>query len=110
MPIEDANLRCMISLQMEFNCKVGFSDHCSGLITSLVAVSLGASSIEKHITLDRTMYGSDQAASVEPHGFRKLVEWIRDIPNTLGDGHKLISDEERAIRTKLWRTNDIEIQ
>ena len=73
MPDTDANLMCIPVLNQKFNCNVGYSGHETGLAISY-AVALGATSIERHITLDRTMYGSDQAASIEPHGLRQLVE------------------------------------
>ena len=74
MPDTDANLMCIPVLNQKFNCNVGYSGHETGLAISYAAVALGATSIERHITLDRTMYGSDQAASIEPHGLRQLVE------------------------------------
>lgn len=107
MPVEEANLECMNFLKERYNCRVGFSDHGPGLITSLVAASLGAHSIERHITLDRTMYGSDQSASVDPNGFKKLCEWLREIPKTFGTRDKVITTAEWESRRKLWRTYDL---
>jgi N-acetylneuraminate synthase len=109
MPLEDSNLTCMKTLRTYFKgqYKIGFSDHCAGILPSIIAVALGATSIEKHITWERTLYGSDQAASVEPHGFAKMIEYIRNIPNLMGDGKKVISKAEIEIRNKLWKTEDI---
>lgn len=104
---ENANLLAMRRLHHIFDCKVGYSDHTPGLIASIVAVALGASSIEKHGTLNRTDYGSDQAASVEPNGFHKLVEWIRAAESVMGEGTKKISEPELSIRKKLWRIKDV---
>lgn len=107
MPIEDSNLLCIRFLKNMFGCEVGFSDHHAGILPSIIAVALGASVIEKHITIDRTMWGSDQAASVEPHGFAKMVEYIREIPKLFGNGRKIITEEEWLIRKKLWREKDV---
>lgn len=106
MPDELANLNCIRTLQDEFNCKVGYSGHEVGLITSVAAVALGATSIERHITLDRAMYGSDQASSVELEGFKRLVRHIRDVEKALGDGRKIITEAEEKCKTKLRRNND----
>ena len=97
----DANLRCIPMLKNTFNCNVGYSGHETGLSISYAAVALGASSIERHITLDRSMYGSDQAASIEPHGLRQLVGAIRKIEVALGDGIKRITEGEIEIAKKL---------
>jgi len=101
MDIHEANLRCIITLRDKFNCDVGYSGHERGLQISLAAVALGASSLERHITLDRTAYGSDQAASLEPHGLLRLVRDIRIIEQALGDGKKRVYDSEKAILNKL---------
>ena len=101
MPDKDANLMCIPMLKNEFSCDVGYSGHETGLAISYAAVALGASSIERHITLDRTMYGSDQAASIEPHGLRQLVGAIRKIEISLGDGIKKITDGEVEVAKKL---------
>ena len=104
---EDANLKMINSLKEKYNCSVGYSGHEVGLQISLAAVALGASSIERHITLDRTMYGSDQAASVEPTGLFKLVRDIRIIEIALGSGVKAVTDKEHSVMEKLrplnWR-------
>jgi len=101
MPDTDANLKCIHTLANEFKCDVGYSGHETGLAISYAAVALGATSIERHITLDRTMYGSDQAASIEPHGLRQLVGAIRKIEISLGDGIKRITKEEIEVAKKL---------
>jgi N-acetylneuraminate synthase len=110
MPEEDANLNCIPKLRDMFNCKVGYSDHGPGLITSIGAAVLGATSIEKHITVNRTMYGSDQAASVEPNGFNKLVEYIRAVEIIMGSDIKQITSGEIPIRKKLWREEDYDLE
>ncbi|MBI2288034.1 MAG: N-acetylneuraminate synthase family protein [Chloroflexi bacterium] len=94
MENEEANLRCIITLRDKFGCKVGYSGHERGLQISLAAVALGATSLERHITLDRAMYGSDQAASVEPHGLELLVRDVRIIEAALGDGVKTVHESE----------------
>lgn len=97
----DANLLVIRALAERFGCPVGYSGHERGLQISIAAAALGASSIERHITLDRTMYGSDQAASVEPSGLLKLVRDIRVIQKALGTGEKTIIPGEQKIREKL---------
>ena len=95
MKYEEANLNCIKTLKKEFNCKVGYSGHEPG--ASLVCVSavlLGATSIERHITLDRTMYGSDHAASLEPKGLSILVRDILMLDTILGDGVKRVWPSE----------------
>ncbi|MEM3172630.1 MAG: N-acetylneuraminate synthase family protein [Candidatus Nitrosotenuis sp.] len=102
MNIEEANLRCIETLRKEFNCNVGYSGHeAVGYIVCVVAVMLGATSIERHITLDRSMYGSDQAASLEPLGLMRLVRDIRTIDKILGDGIKRVYPSEIPVMKKL---------
>lgn len=102
MKIGEANLRCIPTLKKEFNCNVGYSGHEPiGYLICIAAVLLGASSIERHITLDRSMYGSDQAASLEPDGLRRLVRDIRSIDEILGDGIKRVWPSEISIMQKL---------
>lgn len=101
MKNEDANLLVIKTLASLFNCDVGYSGHETGRIVSLAAVTLGATSIERHITLDKTMYGSDQAASLEIEDLIRLVRDIRTIEKALGDGIKTISPSELAVRKKL---------
>lgn len=98
---EHANLRVINTLRERYGCSVGYSGHESGLSISYAAVALGASSLERHITLDRAMYGSDQAASVEPQGFRQLVGGVRTIAEALGDGVKGWAPCEREVAAKL---------
>lgn len=98
---KNANLRCIDTLRERYKCKVGYSGHEAGLAVSYAAVVFGISSLERHITLDRTMYGSDQAASIEPFGFRQLVGAVRLIPSSLGDGKKRITEDEKKVAKKL---------
>lgn len=107
MKDEDANLKVIPVLRERFGCKVGYSGHEVGLITTCAAVALGATSVERHITLDRAMYGSDQAASVEVVGFCRLVQYIRTIELALGDGQKEITAKEKEIKEKLRRVNTL---
>lgn len=107
MADEDANLKMIETLRERYKCKVGYSGHEVGLQITLAAVAMGVTSIERHITLDRTMYGSDQAASVEPGGLIRLVRDIRVICSALGQGQKIVTDKEKSIKEKLrpinWR-------
>ena len=89
--------------QSHFDVPVGYSGHESGLAPTVGAVAMGACMIERHITLDRAMWGSDQAASVEPQGLMKLVRDTRSIEAALGDGVKKVSDDEIPIMKKLRR-------
>jgi len=102
-PPEELNLRMIQTLQARFQVPVGYSGHEVGLQTTLAAVTLGASFIERHVTLDRAMWGSDQAASVEPGGVMRLVRDIRVIERALGDGVKRVYDSELSARQKLRR-------
>jgi len=102
MKLEEANLRCILTLKNKFNCNVGYSGHeTSGYLVCIPAVVLGATSIERHITLDRTMYGSDHAASLEPPGLNRLVSDIRQIETILGDGVKKVWPSEIPVMKKL---------
>lgn len=101
MKEEDANLNVIPALRQKFKCNVGYSGHEVGLIVACAAAALGATSIERHITLDGSMYGSDQAASVEVMGFHKLVRYIRAIEKAMGDGVKRVTEDEAKIRAKL---------
>jgi len=100
---EELNLRMIETLDNLFGCPVGYSGHEVGLIPTVVAVALGACMIERHITLDRAMWGSDQAASVEPGGFERLVRYVRVTEQSLGDGIKHVYDSEVPIMKKLRR-------
>ncbi len=97
----DCNVRVIQALQDAYSCPVGYSGHERGLLPSILAVSLGATAIERHITLDRTMYGSDQSASLEPEGLRRLVRDTKNVAATLGTGEKTYSAEERQVSDKL---------
>ncbi len=101
MKDEDANLLMIKTLRDTFNCDVGYSGHEAGRAVSVGAAALGITSLERHITLDRTMYGSDQAASLEIEGFKLMVNYVRTVEKAMGDGIKKISEEELQIRKKL---------
>ena len=101
MKDEDANLNMIGTLKQKFDCNVGYSGHEVGLAVSYAAAALGISSLERHITLDRSMYGSDQSASVEPAGFRQLVGAVRKIELAMGDGIKKIIEAEAPIAENL---------
>ncbi len=101
----ELNLRMIQTLHREFDCPIGYSGHEVGLQTTYAAAVLGACMIERHITLDRAMWGSDQAASVEPHGFARLVRDIRVIEKAMGDGVKRVYDSELPIMNKLRRVS-----
>ena len=102
MKIEEANLRVIQTLKKKFKCDVGYSGHEVGAyLVCVSAVILGATSIERHITLDRSMYGSDQASSLEPMGIFRMVKDVRAINSILGDGEKHIWDSELPAMKKL---------
>ena len=101
MNVEHANLKMINTLKERYECNVGYSGHEVGLTISFAAAAMGISSLERHITLDRSMYGSDQSASVEPQGFHKLVKGVRTIEMALGDGIKKFLDEEKPIAANL---------
>lgn len=101
MKKEDANLRMIPALQQRYQCRVGYSGHEVGRVVSTSAVALGATSLERHITLDNTMYGSDQAASLNVKDLMRLVEDVRVIETILGDGVKKLSEDELATKKKL---------
>ena len=102
MDVSEANLLCIPALKKEFNCNVGYSGHeVAGYLVCLSAVLLGATSIERHMSLDRTLYGSDQVASLEPLGWVRLVRDIRKIKEVLGDGKKRVWDSELPAKEKL---------
>jgi N-acetylneuraminate synthase len=101
---DELNLRMIETLRAEFpNTPIGYSGHEVGLVPSAVAVALGACSVERHFTLDRAMWGSDQAASVEPGGFEKLVKYIRVTEQAMGDGVKKVYESEMSSLKKLRR-------
>ena len=99
----ELNLRTIETLRREFDCPIGYSGHEVGLPTTVAAVALGACYVERHITLDRAMWGSDHAASVEPQGFERLVKYIRVVEQALGDGVKRVWPSEVPIMNKLRR-------
>lgn len=102
-PPEELNLRMIPKLQALYNCPIGYSGHEVGLVTTAVAVAMGACLVERHITLDRAMWGSDQSASVEPQGITRLVKYIRVTERSLGDGVKKVYDSEKSSMSKLRR-------
>jgi N-acetylneuraminate synthase len=101
MKDEDANLNMINTLRDKFDCNVGYSGHEVGLALSYAAAALNITSLERHITLNRAMYGSDQSASVEPSGFRQLVGAIRKIESAMGDGVKKTIEAEAPIADNL---------
>ncbi len=101
MPMEDANLNLIRILADKYGCKVGYSGHEAGTLVSTCAVAAGATSIERHITLDRNMYGSDQKASIEPYELCKLVKDIRDTEKIMGNGEKVLTAAEKEVKKKL---------
>jgi N-acetylneuraminate synthase len=112
MEDEDANLRRIVTLRDRYRCKVGYSGHEVGLAVSYAAVALGATSLERHVTLSRAMYGSDQAASVEPAGFRQLVGAVRKIEKALGEGSIEMNPKEVPVAKKLrghleWESSSV---
>lgn len=107
-PVTELNLKMIPALQKQFpNVPIGYSGHETGLAPTVVAVGIGAAMVERHFTLDRAMWGSDQAASVEPAGMARLVRDIRDIEAALGDGVKKVYDSELGQRQKLRKVKDI---
>jgi len=103
---EELNLRMIETLRKEFPVPIGYSGHEVGLIPSVMAAGLGACMVERHITLDRAMWGGDQAASVEPSGFERLVKYIRVAEQSLGDGVKKVYDSELPSLKKLRRVQE----
>jgi N-acetylneuraminate synthase len=103
---QELNLRMIPKLRELYPCPIGYSGHEVGLATSLAAVALGASFVERHVTLDRAMWGSDHAASIEPTGLSRLIKDIRTIEAALGDGIKRVyeSETEAASRLRLRET------
>jgi len=98
---EEINLNYIEKLKEKYNSDVGYSGHEIGTLVSLAAAAKGISSLERHITLDKTMYGSDQSASLEPNGLKKLVEGVRKIEKILGDGKKKFLESEVPVSNKL---------
>ena len=104
-PLGELNLKMIETLRNRFDCPIGYSGHEVGLPTTVAAVCLGACLIERHITLDRAMWGTDQAASVEPRGLERLVKYIRDIEAAMGNGIKTVYESELKGMRKLRRTD-----
>ncbi len=102
-PPEELNLLMIQTLKEKYDCPIGYSGHEVGLVPSAIAVAMGACLVERHVTLDRAMWGSDQAASVEPHGVRTLVKYIRVTEKALGDGVKRVYDSEQSSLKRLRR-------
>lgn len=100
---DEINLNCIKTLKEKFSCPVGYSGHERGIAPSILAVAVGACSVERHITLDRTNWGSDQAASLETPGLFHMVRDIRQVPILLSDGKKVVYEREIPIRKKLRR-------
>jgi N-acetylneuraminate synthase len=100
---EELNLKMISTLREKFPCPIGYSGHEVGLVISAVAVAMGACLVERHITLDRAMWGSDQAASVEPGGLQRLVKYIRVTEKAVGDGAKRVYASEQPSLEKLRR-------
>ncbi len=102
-PPEELNLKMIKTLLDKFSCPIGYSGHEVGLVPSALAVAMGACLVERHVTLDRAMWGSDQAASVEPHGVRTLVKYVRVTEKAMGDGEKHVYESEQSSLNKLRR-------
>ena len=100
-PIEDLNLSCIQTLKDRYNCEVGYSGHEFRIGTTVASIYLGATILERHITLDRQMWGSDHLSSVEPQGLIKLVRGVRELELARGDGVKRVTDGELPFRKKL---------
>jgi N-acetylneuraminate synthase len=100
---EELNLRAIPGLEQRYGIPVGYSGHETGIPSSVAAVVLGACCVERHITMDRAMWGSDQAASLEPNGISRLVRDIRLIEQSMGDGVKRVYEREIPIIKKLRR-------
>jgi N-acetylneuraminate synthase len=98
---EELNLKVIKTLIDKFDVPIGYSGHEVGVSTTVAAVALGACMVERHFTLDRSMYGSDQAASLEPEGLRYVVDYIRTFEKAIGDGVKRVYDSEVLIKDKL---------
>ena len=100
-PEEILNLNIISRLKEKYSCKVGYSGHESGVVASVVAATYGISSLERHITLDRSMYGSDQSASLEETGLKNLVDSVKKVPIVNGTSDKKIFDQEKSVASKL---------
>ena len=101
--LEELNIKTIPTLRQRYGVPVGYSGHESGIVSSAAAVTLGACMVERHITMDRTMWGTDQAASLGPSGLAKVVQYIRDVEKSMGDGVKRVIDREVPNMKKLRR-------
>jgi len=106
-PLNQLNLRMIETLAQKFNCPIGYSGHETGLATTIAAVAPGATFIERHVTLDRAMWGSDQSASVEPGGLLRLLKDIRSVEQSLGDGKKVVYEDEKKAMERLRFVNTL---
>ncbi len=106
--LEELNLNVIPNLKERYGVPVGYSGHEVGLQTTVAAVMLGACAVERHVTLDRAMWGSDQAASVEPQGLVRLVRDIRVVETAMGDGRKVVYESELPVRAKLRPQDQLE--
>ena len=104
---EELNLRVIPVLRQQFGVPVGYSGHETGVPSTVAAVAIGACMVERHITMDRSMWGSDQAASLEPNGIHRLVRDIRLVETSLGDGVKSVLEREVPIMQKLRRVGGV---
>ena len=100
---DEININVIPNLIRRYDCPIGYSGHEKGILPSALAVVAGACAVERHITIDRTMWGSDQAASLEPEGLRKLVRDVRSVKYIMGDGIKRVYDSELPVKKKLRR-------
>ena len=107
--LNEINLNVIKELKERYNCPIGYSGHERGVMPSVLAVAYGAVSVERHITLDRTMFGSDQVASLEPQGLYRLVRDIRQVPIVSGDGVKKVYTSELPIIKKLRRKTTVNV-
>lgn len=108
--IDEINLKVIPFLKERYNCPVGFSSHEKGIIASTVSVLLGACSIERHITIDRTLWGSDQAASLEQRGLSMMIRDIKNLSQILGDGEKRVYESEIPVKNKLRKQTMISLE
>ena len=106
---DEINLKVIEQFKDEFSCPIGYSGHERGLLPSILSVQVGASAVERHITVDRTLWGSDQAASLEPEGLRRMVRDIRQVKSIMGNGKKVVYDSEIPVRAKLRKVNGVAV-
>ena len=105
----EINLKVIEEFKEEFSCPIGYSGHERGLLPSILSVQVGASAVERHITVDRTLWGSDQAASLEPEGLRRMVRDIREVQSIMGNGVKCVYESEVPVRAKLRKVNGVAV-